>query len=114
MNEPLPKYKMCVFCRRINLGQFDFEDRDTVTFEPLNPVVPGHRLFLPKQHVESVMQKPWLSAQVVEVASAYARERGTDCNLIASVGPDATQTIMHLHVHYVPRHKDDGLRLPWT
>jgi diadenosine tetraphosphate (Ap4A) HIT family hydrolase len=34
--------------------------------------------------------------------------------MITSAGPAATQTIKHLHVHYVPRHAGDGLSLPWT
>lgn len=107
-------YKHCVFCRRINLDQYDTDQRDVVTFEPLNPVTPGHRLFVPRQHVADATEKPWVAAQVMEVAAAYARARNVDCNLLTSVGEAATQTIPHLHLHYVPRRPADGLHLPWT
>ena len=36
-----------------------------------------------------------------------------DTPLIAG-GPLASQSINHLHIHYVPRRQDDGLLLPWT
>jgi histidine triad (HIT) family protein len=37
-----------------------------------------------------------------------------DYNLITSGGREATQTVMHAHVHYVPRRRGDGLKLPWS
>jgi histidine triad (HIT) family protein len=36
------------------------------------------------------------------------------CNIITSVGAEATQTVFHLHLHVVPRRFGDGLALPWT
>lgn len=42
------------------------------------------------------------------------RIHADDFNLITSSGRWATQTVKHLHIHYVPRRKDDGLTLPWT
>jgi histidine triad (HIT) family protein len=35
-------------------------------------------------------------------------------NLITSQGAAATQTVMHLHLHLVPRTDGDGLKLPWS
>lgn len=35
-------------------------------------------------------------------------------NLITSKGDAATQSVLHLHVHVVPRQADDDLPLPWT
>lgn len=104
----------CVFCERINQEDYDTRERDVVSFEPLNPVTPGHRLFVPAIHVEDATTKVWVTAQAMEVAATYARIRNLDCNLLTSVGPAATQTVRHLHVHYVPRRPGDGLTLPWT
>lgn len=104
----------CVFCERIEREDYSPESRDVVSFEPLNPVTRGHRLFVPALHVEDVMEKPWVSAQVMEVAATYARIRNQACNIITSAGTAATQSVFHLHVHYVPRRNDDGLHLPWT
>ena len=38
----------------------------------------------------------------------------TDYNLITSAGIPATQSVLHLHIHIVPRYENDGLHLPWT
>ncbi|MFI5774395.1 HIT domain-containing protein [Streptomyces sp. NPDC051658] len=42
------------------------------------------------------------------------RQLGGQWNHLTSCGPDATQTVFHLHGHLVPRAADDGLALPWT
>lgn len=83
-------------------------------FEPLNPVTPGHRLFIPAFHYKNAAEAPSATGAVFEWASWWASQRGEDFNLIVNAGPDASQTVPHLHVHYVPRRKDDNLKLPWT
>ena len=107
----------CPFCQRIESGQYDLPiggDGEVVSFEPLAPVTPGHRLFLPRRHAADVTADITLTRMTFGQAAIYGATRNEDFNLIASVGPAATQTIDHLHVHYVPRRPDDGLRLPWT
>lgn len=82
---------------------------------PLNPVTPGHELFLPVSHVMHAAVVPNVTGLVMEAASRWAKRFPTQpFNLITSAGTAATQTIHHLHVHYVPRRPDDGLLLPWT
>jgi diadenosine tetraphosphate (Ap4A) HIT family hydrolase len=68
-------------------------------------------LFLPAEHAEH--PSPFPLGASMEAAARYA-EPGEAYNLITSSGMAATQTIAHLHVHFVPRHSDDGLHLPWT
>lgn len=81
---------------------------------PLNPVTAGHTLLIPKVHVRDAAESPDVAGHVANCAAALARGRGGQFNLITSAGPDATQTIFHLHWHYVPRRAGDGLALPWT
>lgn len=105
----------CVFCERITAGEYDDEYDGIVDFEPLNPVTPGHRLVVPKLHVADALEDPAVTAEVVMYAADYAVTAGlSSCNLITSAGAAATQTVMHLHVHVVPRREGDGLALPWT
>jgi histidine triad (HIT) family protein len=105
----------CVFCERIEDGRFTPTDEASVVrFAPLNPVVPGHMLFLPAGHVDDAAERPWITGLVFEQASAYAHRAEEEFNLITSAGPLATQSVWHLHVHYVPRREGDGLPLPWT
>lgn len=104
----------CVFCQKIHEHDYSDRERDVVSFIPLNPVVSGHRLFVPVQHVDDAADKPWVTAQTMEVAANYAQAMNRPCNLITSMGEEATQSVFHLHIHYVPRREGDGLHLPWT
>lgn len=103
----------CVFCDRIDRHDFDqMYSYTVVRFEPLNPVTPGHMLFVPTWH--ALHPDAGAVRAAMGYAEAYAQKQGVDFNLITSSGPAATQTIPHVHVHYVPRGADDGLALPWT
>jgi histidine triad (HIT) family protein len=105
----------CVFCELVANGPvLRTELDDVVRFEPLNPVTTGHMLFVPVRHRFDATTEPETTGRVFESAARYGRMLGSDFNLITSAGEDATQTVMHLHVHYVPRREGDGLPLPWT
>ena len=106
----------CPFCKRIRAGKFDGPARlGCVTFEPLNPVTPGHRLVVPITHFEAADDDPERTGWAFRVAAELARRDDLAAfNLITSAGPAATQTVKHLHVHIIPRHPGDGLMLPWT
>lgn len=104
----------CVFCDIVKgdapaqiVAQWD----DAIAFVPLNPVTDGHTLVVPREHVANAHVKPWVTGAVMRRAAAYWNG---PCNIITSVGVEATQTVFHLHVHVVPRRRDDGLHLPWT
>jgi diadenosine tetraphosphate (Ap4A) HIT family hydrolase len=86
---------------------------DAVAITPLNPVAPGHMLVIPNVHVRDAAEDPDVTASAMRRAAELAAGRG-DMNVITSIGPAATQTVRHLHVHLVPRTEGDGLKLPWT
>lgn len=122
---------------RIARGEYDGSWLDGVHFEPLNPVTPGHRLFVTLEH-ESPLENPYsyensrsrvsraerglrpnpargLNAVLSLFYMWRLRENITEpYNLILNAGAEASQTIEHLHLHYVPRREGDGLVLPWT
>lgn len=102
----------CPFCKLIVGDKFRVEGQMIGSFEPLNPVVPGHRLFVPLRHV-TAPSGTWVG-RAMGRAAAWATESREHFNLILNAGSDASQTIQHLHVHYVPRRHADGLKLPWT
>lgn len=105
----------CAFCRLIRDGRYDDEYDGIVDFEPLHPVVPGHRLVVPKVHVADALEDPQVSGRVMAYAANLARARSLHpCNIMTSVGAEATQSVFHLHLHIVPRKTGDGLMLPWT
>lgn len=115
---PMVIEESCVFCQKLARGDFD-EKWDhplgrVVRFEPLNPVVRGHMLFVPEQHVDNAPADSQIFAETSRCAAEYAQRQLAACNIITSAGWEATQSVFHLHVHYVPRFDGDGLKLPWT
>ena len=81
--------------------------------EPLNPVVPGHMIFI-SEHYTLPHENRRITGHLFDFAAGYAGEQGGDYNLIVNAGSAASQTVPHVHVHYVPRREGDGLTLPWT
>ena len=81
-----------------------------IAIVPLNPVVEGHLLVIPKTHVRDFVEDPRVSAEAMACASVIAV---APCNIITSAGRPATQSVFHLHLHIVPRRENDGLALPW-
>jgi histidine triad (HIT) family protein len=107
----------CPFCQRIERGEYEAvgEDPEVVWFKPLDPVTPGHLLFVPAAHVTDAADDPYTTAMTFLTASDWAKvNHPGSFNLITSAGAEATQTVFHLHVHLVPRTEGDGLVLPWT
>ena len=85
---------------------------DAVAFVPLNPVVSGHTLIVPREHVPDAVDSPAVTGMVMVRAAEFARKYEAS-NILTSVGAAATQSVFHLHVHVVPRRLGDQLMLPW-
>lgn len=98
----------CPFCEKAQSSTVP-----VMVFEPLNPVTPGHMLVVPAIHVADAAKNPTITALVMRRAAQVAAGVGP-CNIITSLGADASQTVFHLHVHVVPRRPGDGLLLPWS
>lgn len=110
--------KACVFCEVVAgraIGRGDvWRWPDAMAFEPLRPVTKGHVLVVPNAHVSDALSDPVVTAGVMARAAWLAQTVAPTCNLITSCGADASQSVMHLHIHIVPRREGDGLALPWT
>jgi histidine triad (HIT) family protein len=104
----------CPFCE-ITAGRAPatvvHEWSDTIAIIPLGPVVDGHTLVIPKQHVRDFATDPAVSARTMLHAAQLMRWTDRPMNLITSRGRAATQSVFHLHL--VPRAEGDGLALPW-
>jgi histidine triad (HIT) family protein len=104
----------CPFCARIERGEFDGRWGNAVWFEPLNPVTPGHLLFVPITH-SNPKDFPFVVTNAITAFDQWhLMSENEDFNLILNAGETASQTIEHTHLHYVPRRRNDGLILPWT
>jgi len=81
---------------------------------PLNPVTEGHVLVIHRKHSADAAVNPDVASDLMFSAALWVQKRGIEANIITSIGPAATQTVFHTHVHVVPRRENDGLHLPWT
>lgn len=106
----------CPFCE-INTGRapatFVHEWSDAIAIVPLNPVTEGHTLVIPKLHVRDAHEDPDVTAATMQRAAQLSGQRWPQANILTSVGPAATQSVFHLHIHIVPRREGDWLMLPW-
>jgi histidine triad (HIT) family protein len=114
MSTPAGNATACVFCQ-IAAGTTPAAVvrswPDAIALVPLNPVVAGHVIVIPRQHVADLAANPDTAAAVMRRAAELAVP---PCNVITSAGSAATQTVFHLHLHIVPRAPGDGLALPWA
>jgi histidine triad (HIT) family protein len=99
----------CVFCR-IAAREIPSEilhDTDRIVgFRDTNPKAPTHILLIPKDHIVSVSElgddHGALLADLMQAATHLAKTEGVDTSgwrLVANVGPDAGQSVFHLHFH---------------
>jgi histidine triad (HIT) family protein len=105
----------CVFCDYDDEDRIRFRWSDALVIDPIGPVTRGHVLIVPKVHVRTARDDILTTATVFGRAADWSQRQAYEpFNLITSAGEPATQTVMHLHVHYVPREVGDGLPLPWA
>lgn len=105
----------CVFCLD-NWPNLDIvaEVGPCAIVRPLDPVIEGHVLVIDAVHTQDASSEATIAGGLMEVAAQYVAEQGIEANIITSIGPLATQTVMHTHLHVVPRVLNDDLPLPWT
>jgi histidine triad (HIT) family protein len=99
----------CLFCKiaaRDIPADIVHETDDVVAFRDLNPKAPTHILLIPKEHVESAAavteDHADLLAEIFQTAAHLAKAEGIDASgwrLVTNVGPDAGQSVSHLHFH---------------
>lgn len=102
----------CPFCH-IDDQQIIFQDKLVMSFRDGFPISPGHTLIIPKRHLRSFFEltdqehKALLYA-LRTVQEQLHREYAPDgYNIGINDGLAAGQTVMHLHIHMIPRYVGD-------
>ena len=108
----------CIFCKiaaREIAADIVHESDRVVAFRDLNPQAPTHILLIPKDHIESAAtltgDEADLLAEMFESAAHLAKTEGIDRSgwrVVTNVGPDAGQSVLHLHFHLL-----GGRRMRW-
>jgi histidine triad (HIT) family protein len=112
----------CVFCDIVagrSPAKIVAEWDTAVAFFPVHPATLGHTLVVPRRHVRDIWSADaelgsHLLRYTLDLAHVLRSGLNPDgLNIINSSGEVATQTVMHLHVHLVPRYIDDAMGEIW-
>ena len=112
----------CIFCKIIE-GKIPsntiYEDEDFNVILDLAPATKGHALILPKKHADNLYELPdETAAKVLVLAKKLAKNMkeklGCDgLNVVQNNGEVAGQTVLHYHLHLIPRYSDDAQKINW-
>ena len=112
----------CIFCK-IVAGEIPaakvYEDELTIAFMDIGQVNPGHVLVACKRHAATVLDlTPEEAAAAMQTAQriAHAAQQAfapDGITLFQANGAAGGQTVLHFHIHVLPRHEGDGVELAW-
>lgn len=94
-----------------------YENEYVLAFLDVFPVKEGHTLVVPKKHAENMLGST--EEDMAHVMAAVRKlvpvvmeiTKASGCNVISNIGPSAGQSVLHTHVHIIPRLDDDGLQM---
>lgn len=84
-----------------------YEDEKIIAFKDIHPAAPVHILIMPKKEIPDLQamepEDYYLLGEIVRVAQKLAEEYEIieGYKLLTNNGPDAGQTIFHLHFHLI-------------
>ena len=110
----MSKQNLCIFCHKINckvlsISQYFFVIRDTAY-----PVTKHHTLIITNRHVSDYFE---LNNEELDDLNQILKKQKkllsdldkkiSGFNVGINIGKDAGQSIMHCHIHLIPRRKGD-------
>lgn len=113
----------CIFCKIAN-GEIPstqvYADEDFCVVFDISPANKGHLLILPKAHAANVCELPaQTAAKVLPLAARLGAAQkeallADGFNLVVNTGEAAGQTVMHFHMHVIPRYEGDAEMITWA
>lgn len=105
----------CIFCKIVK-GEIPAkiidETNKTLAFLDTFPLTKGHSLIIPKNHYEKLQDiPPEENAELFETVRKVISkvDNLTNATLVAlHNGKDSGQEIPHVHIHLIPRSKEDS------
>jgi diadenosine tetraphosphate (Ap4A) HIT family hydrolase len=119
---PVPKEDVvpdtCPFCN-LSSERILFENEHALVLRDGFPISPGHTLIVPKRHVGSFFDTTddeeraifaalrRAHADLLRECATGKKRRPDGFNIGVNDGAAAGQTVLHLHVHLIPRYAGD-------
>ena len=105
--------KPCIFCK-LNKEEFQFENELAYSSMDSYPVSKFHSLIIPKRHIENFFELNIDEIKACNELILKTKEKilkedtlVKGFNLGTNVGKVAGQSVMHCHIHLIPRREGD-------
>ncbi len=115
---------MCIFCKIINKeipSNIVYEDDQVLAILDLAQTTKGHTLVMPKKHYADITEIPDDElAYLMKVVKSLAQKITTNLgasgfNILVNTKEVAGQSVMHLHVHIIPRYdEEDTIKIEFS
>ncbi len=98
----------CLFCQIVageRPATFVYRDDDVVAIRDIHPQAPTHILVIPTKHIisvaEATVEDEGLIGRMMTIAKTIAQQENLSkgFRLVINSGPQAGQSVFHLHVH---------------
>ncbi len=101
----------CHFCH-IDNNQIIFQNEHVITIRDGYPVSLGHTLIIPIRHISSIFEATEeeqiaLLQALTQAKNELSHYTPDGYNIGINDGEAAGQTVMHLHIHLIPRYTGD-------
>ena len=104
----------CIFCNKTNCKVIQTTKHFFIIRDTAYPVTKHHTLVITNRHVSDYFElKKEEIIELNEILNNQKKElqklddQITGFNVGVNIGKDAGQSIMHCHIHLIPRRKDD-------
>ena len=114
----------CIFCKIVQKdipGKIIYEDDVCLAFLDLSQTTDGHTLVIPKKHYKNILEvNDETLTHLIVVTKKLANKivknlNANGVNILTNANEIAGQTVMHFHIHIIPRYnQDDKIEINFT
>ena len=104
----------CIFCKKINCKVLEETKYFFIIRDTAYPVTEHHTLIISNRHVSNFFELDGEENKELSIILKNQKEELqnldktiTGFNVGVNIGKDAGQSIMHCHIHLIPRRKND-------
>ena len=114
----------CIFCKIVQKdipGKIIYEEEVCLAFLDLSQTTDGHTLVIPKKHYKNILEvNDETLTHLIVVTKKLANKivknlNANGVNILTNANEIAGQTVMHFHIHIIPRYnQDDKIEINFT